>query len=130
MYVLYDDTLPTLRELWLRGLKLAAISNTWPSMPKILKAFGLDESLGYWVMSEFVGVEKPAREIFERALEIGASDASRAVHVGDDYATDVKGALGAGMQAILLDRSVSASQPVDRDVVVIHRLDELITLIP
>ncbi len=129
MYVVYEDTLPVLRELWLRGLKLAAISNTWPSMPRIIKSFGLDEYLGYWVMSEFVGVEKPAAEIFERALEIGASEPARAMHVGDDYQTDVVGSLGVGMHAVWLDRTGEAESPKDRNVVVIQHLEQLLTII-
>jgi len=129
MYVAYEDALPTLRELWMRGLKLAAISNTWPSMPRILQSFGFDRYLGYWVMSEFVGVEKPAAEIFERALDIGATTPARAVHVGDDWETDVTGARGVGMGAIFLDRSGKPDDMQHAGVIVIHRLDELLTLI-
>ncbi len=129
MYVVFEDSLPTLHELWMRGLKLAAISNTWPSMPKILQSFGFDRYLGYWVMSEFVGVEKPAAEIFERALDIGATTAGRAVHVGDDLETDVAGALGVGMGAIFLDRTGKLAESSKPNVLVIHRLEELLTLI-
>ncbi len=129
MYVAYDDALPALRELWLRGLKLAAVSNTWPSMPKILKALGFAQYLGYWVMSEFVGIEKPAPEIFQRALDIGASEPGRAVHVGDDVTTDVRGALAVGMHAVLLDRQGHFETPPERGVRVIRSLDELLTII-
>jgi len=128
MYVVYDDALPTLRELWLRGLKLAAVSNTWPSMPRILLALGFGEYLGFWVVSEFVGVEKPAPEMFVRALEIAAVEPARALHVGDDYATDVVGALGVEMRAVLLDRSGTADTR-DEQVPIIHRLDELLTIV-
>jgi putative hydrolase of the HAD superfamily len=127
MYVAFDDALPVLRELWLRGLKLAAISNTWPAMPKILMALGFDEYLGYWVVSEFLGVEKPAPAIFERALDIAGAEPARAIHVGDDLATDVEGALGVGMRAVLLDRSGRAQR--DGRVPVIQRLDELLTIV-
>jgi putative hydrolase of the HAD superfamily len=127
MYVAFDDALPVLRELWLRGLKLAAVSNTWPAMPKILMALGFDEYLGYWVVSEFLGVEKPAPAIFERALAIAGAEPGRAIHVGDDLATDVEGALGVGMRAVLLDRSGRA-QP-DGRAPVIQRLDELLTIV-
>ena len=129
MYVVFEDSLPTLHELWMRGLKLAAISNTWPSMPKILQSFGFDRYLGYWMMSEFVGVEKPAAEIFERALDIGATTSGRAVHVGDDLETDVAGARGVGMGAVLLDRTGSKPVPSDRDVAVIRELTDLLTII-
>ena len=94
MYWAYDDALPALRELWERGLKLGAVANTWPSMPRVLMKLGFGEYLGFWVISEFVGVEKPHPAIFERALEIGAAKPCQAVHVGDDYARDVLGARG------------------------------------
>jgi len=127
MYVAYDDALPALRELWLRGLKLAAVSNTWPAMPRVLMALGFDEYLGYWVISEFLGVEKPASAIFERALDIAAVEPARAIHVGDDAAIDVDGALAVGMRAVLLDRSGTAHP--DGRARVIRRLDELLTIV-
>jgi putative hydrolase of the HAD superfamily len=127
MYVAYDDALPALRELWLRGLKLAAVSNTWPAMPKVLIALGFDEFLGYWVISEFLGVEKPAPAIFERALDIAGVDPVRAIHVGDDVATDIDGALAVGMRAVLLDRDGSAQG--EGRAPVIRRLDELLTIV-
>ena len=127
MYVGYDDALPVLRELWLRGLKLAAVSNTWPAMPKVLMALGFGEYLGYWVISEFLGVEKPSPAIFERALDIAAVEPARAIHVGDDIATDIEGALGSGMRAVLLDRS--GTEKFDGRALVIHRLDELLTIV-
>ncbi|HVB64510.1 MAG TPA: HAD hydrolase-like protein, partial [Nitrolancea sp.] len=80
------------------------------------------------VVSEFVGVEKPAPEMFVRALEIAAVEPARALHVGDDYATDVVGALGVEMRAVLLDRSGTADTR-DEQVPIIHRLDELFTIV-
>lgn len=127
MYVAYDDAMPTLRELWLRGLKLAAISNTWPAMPKVLMALGFDEYLGYWVISEFLGVEKPAPAIFERALDIAGVEPIRAIHVGDDMLTDIDGALAVGMRAVLIDRA--GSEQSDGRAPVIQRLDELLTVV-
>jgi len=127
MYVAYDDALPALRELWLRGLKLAAVSNTWPAMPKVLMALGFDEYLGYWVISEFLGVEKPAAAIFERALDIADVEPARAIHVGDDIATDIEGALGVGMRTVLLDRS--GNTKFDGRAPVIQHLDELLTIV-
>jgi putative hydrolase of the HAD superfamily len=127
MYVAYDDALPALRELWLRGLKLAAVSNTWPAMPKVLMALGFDEYLGYWVISEFLGVEKPDPAIFERALDIAGVEPARAIHVGDELTTDVEGALAVGMRAVLLDRRGSANAAVRAPV--IRSLAELLTIV-
>ena len=126
MYAVFDDALPTVRELWSRGLKLGVVANTWPSMPRILLDFGFGDYLGFWVISEFVGVEKPHPAIFARALEIGASEPARALHVGDDYARDVVGARGVGMQAVLLDRGGAHPAGVEPGTPVIRRLDQLL----
>ncbi|HET7034262.1 MAG TPA: HAD-IA family hydrolase [Thermomicrobiaceae bacterium] len=133
MYLAYPDALPALRALWERGLKLGAVTNAWPSMPRILLDLGFGEYLGFWVVSEMLGVEKPGPAIFERALEIGGAPPERALQVGDDLRTDVAGARAAGMQAVLLDRS-GAAEPAKEaaalDVPVIRTLAALPDLVP
>lgn len=129
MYRAYDDALPVLRALWERGLKLGVIANTWPAMPRILMEFGFGEYLGFWVISEFVGVEKPHPAIFEKALEIGAAKPSQAMHVGDDYARDVLGARAVGMEAVLIDRSGQLGPVMPDGAPVIHRLDALLEMV-
>ncbi|HEU4793717.1 MAG TPA: HAD-IA family hydrolase [Nitrolancea sp.] len=129
MYQAYDDALPVLRALWERGLKLGAIANTWPSMPRILMELGFGDYLGFWVISEAVGVEKPHPAIFEKALEIGAAKPSHAIHIGDDYARDVLGARGVGMEAVLLDRSGRMEPGIQDGVPVIQQLNDLVEII-
>ncbi|MDI3339277.1 MAG: HAD-IA family hydrolase [Sphaerobacter sp.] len=131
MYTVYADARPTLRGLWDRGLKLGVVANTWPSMPRVLLALGFGEYLGFWVISELVGVEKPHPAIFHRAIEIGGTVPSRAVHVGDDYQRDYLGARAAGLGAIVLDRTGSAPERDDacRPLPVIRRLDALLDAI-
>ena len=51
-----------------------------------------------------VGVEKPGAEIFLAALRRAGVTAREAVHIGDSYDHDVRGAEAVGMTAILLDR--------------------------
>jgi FMN phosphatase YigB (HAD superfamily) len=50
-----------------------------------------------------LGVEKPDPRIFEAALARFGTAASRALHLGDTYATDVVGARAAGLRAALID---------------------------
>lgn len=133
MYVAYPDALPALHALWERGLKLGVVTNAWPSLPRILLDLGFGEYLGFWVVSELIGVEKPGPAIFERALEIGGTPPERALQVGDDLRTDVAGARAAGMQAVLLDRSggaEAAESAAALDVPVIRTLAVLPDLIP
>ena len=55
----------------------------------------------HWSFSDEVGFYKPAREIFEHALEgLGGVEPSRTAHVGDLRRTDIAGALGMGMVAV------------------------------
>jgi HAD superfamily hydrolase (TIGR01549 family) len=126
MYAVYDDALPTVRELWSRGLKLGVIANSWPAMPRILLDLGFGDYVGFWVISELVGVEKPHPAIFARALEIGATAPERALHVGDDDARDVVGAREVGMQAVLLCRGGAPPAGLAPGTPVIARLDQLL----
>jgi FMN phosphatase YigB (HAD superfamily) len=88
-------------------------SQVQPSSSAV-KEYDIDFS----VMSYHVGHEKPDKRIFEAAegmlgqvleyrhdLSIDTSlDAWRKVYIGDEYAKDVVGALGAGWSAVLVDR--------------------------
>jgi FMN phosphatase YigB (HAD superfamily) len=77
--------------------------------------------IDFSVMSYHVGHEKPDKRIFEAAEEMlmrtiesrrisehSPNDASvgawRKIYIGDEYAKDVVGALGAGWNAVLVDR--------------------------
>ncbi|MDP1795455.1 MAG: HAD family hydrolase [Acidimicrobiales bacterium] len=54
-----------------------------------------------WSFSDEVGYYKPAREIFDHALEtVGNPDPSTVAHVGDLRRTDIAGALNMGMTAV------------------------------
>lgn len=50
-----------------------------------------------------VGVAKPDPRIFELALEVAGTTAERALHVGDAYQYDVRGARAAGVHPVLVD---------------------------
>lgn len=68
---------------------------------KHLAAWGLLGLFDGWSFSDEVGHYKPARQIFEHALDgLGNPDPARTAHVGDRLRTDVAGALGMGMIAV------------------------------
>ena len=101
----YPGARATLAELATHGFKLAVISNWDGRLPKILADLGLIESFQVVTVSSIAGVEKPASEIFETTLaELGAP-AVAALHVGDSPVEDYRGALDAGLDAVLIDRS-------------------------
>jgi putative hydrolase of the HAD superfamily len=86
-----------------RGLKLGLVSNAFDPgwlLHRDLEAMGLEERLDVSVFSSEVGVRKPHRAIFERALhELGVTPVS-ALFVGDRLYEDVRGAGELGMTTV------------------------------
>jgi HAD superfamily hydrolase (TIGR01509 family) len=66
---------------------------------------GFTPYLDALVISEEVGMTKPEPGIFRVALERLGVDAAGTVMVGDAWAPDIVGALGAGIRAVWLNRS-------------------------
>lgn len=100
----YPDAVPTLERLAAAGLRLAVTSNWDERLPDILAALGLDRHFEVLTVSHLEGVEKPAREIFERTVARLGVAAGEVVHVGDSPREDYAGALDAGLQPVLVDR--------------------------
>jgi putative hydrolase of the HAD superfamily len=100
----YPEVRPTLAVLRGKGLRLAVVSNWDERLPLLLERLGLAGSFEAIVCSSEVGVEKPDRRIFRRALERLGVGPAAALHVGDHRLEDVEGAVAAGMYAVQLDR--------------------------
>ena len=101
---LFDDVLPALDALKGDGYRCAAISNLAQSGSQICRSLGLDSHVEFVVTSGEVGVEKPDPRIFQEALRRGDVEPDRAVVVGDQLISDIGGAVGAGIRAVLMDR--------------------------
>jgi putative hydrolase of the HAD superfamily len=57
------------------------------------------------VLSSETGFSKPDREIFEAAMDAIGFPASDILFVGDSLEDDVKAGIGAGLTAVLIDRT-------------------------
>lgn len=102
----YPDAAPALRALRGRGVRLVVCSNWDVSLHEVLSRTGLAPLVDGVVTSAELGVAKPDPAIFGEALEVaGGVRPERALHVGDDPDADLAGARGAGLEALLLDRS-------------------------
>lgn len=100
----FDDVSPTLAELRQRGLKIGLISNTDRDVRPFCAEMGVAADFDFILSSCAVGFEKPDPRIFQVALDLAAVQPHEAVHVGDQYMSDVVGALAAGIRPLLLDR--------------------------
>jgi REG-2-like HAD superfamily hydrolase len=101
---LFDDALPALQRARALGLGVAIVSNTDRNLAAECETLGLAAHIDALICSCDVGCEKPAPEIFHAALaQLGVTPAE-ALHVGDQYHSDIVGARRVGMRAVLLDR--------------------------
>lgn len=110
------------------GIKRAVISNADADVTRFCLQMGFAEQMDLIVTSALVGFEKPDSRTFFAALEPLEVDPRRAIHVGDQHLSDVKGARAIGMGAALIDR-YERHHPEEHDAVRVTSLMELAELV-
>lgn len=95
----YDDALPALAQLAAR-FPVLALSNGNADLARV----GVGHLFAGSVSARDAGVAKPDGRIFAAAAHRLGVTPAQVLHVGDDAALDVLGALGAGMQAVWVNR--------------------------
>lgn len=102
--VAMTGALELLRHLKQAQYKLAIVSNgSHATRLNILQGLGFSHFFDAIISSESAGVSKPKPEIFLYASERLGLEPEECLFIGDHPINDVQGALGAGMQAVLLD---------------------------
>ena len=101
---LFDDVLPVLEMLRVRGLILGLLSNINWDVRELCEELGLLPYLNFSITSREAGVVKPHPPIFLMALERAGVANTETLHVGDSHLSDVEGARGVGICPVLLDR--------------------------
>lgn len=108
----FPDVEDTLREARTRGLHVGVISNWDERLRPLLDKIGLAQYFDSITISCDIGAEKPQAEIFLAALRTAGVAAAEAVHIGDSYDEDVRGAEAVGMRAVYLDRRGSTANGI------------------
>lgn len=100
----YEEAIPVLDAL--RGrYRMAILTNGQGEVQRDKLAIaGMDGYFDFVVASTDIGAGKPDRLIFQTALEALNADRAATWHIGDNLATDVGGAVSAGLGAIWLNR--------------------------
>jgi len=113
--LLFPDALPALERL--RGAyRLALLTNGAPDIQRAkIAGSGLTAYFAVIVVSGEVGFGKPDPRIYARTLALLDLPAAHAVMIGDNPVNDVRGARGAGLRAIWLDRDNSPAPHIRRD---------------
>jgi FMN phosphatase YigB (HAD superfamily) len=96
------DALRALRE---HGLRIGIVCDVGMAPSTLLRrnlaTHDVLDLFDHWSFSDEVGCYKPAREIFQHALDgLGGVEPSKAAHVGDLRRTDVAGAQAMGMTSV------------------------------
>jgi putative hydrolase of the HAD superfamily len=123
----YEDTMPALRELRSKGFKIGLVSNTSWGSPAILwreeiDRLGLCQMVDGAVFCRDVGWRKPAKQIFEFALQKLNTSPQNCVFVGDNPQWDLVGPEAVGIAAILIDRQGAVKDPKSRPIRNLHEL--------
>ena len=96
---LFPEVRPTLEELG-KHYRVIAVTNGNANLDRI----GIRELFDDVVSAAKTGAAKPAREIFDVAVEAGGAKAHETLHVGDHPEIDVVGAREAGLRAVWVNR--------------------------
>jgi putative hydrolase of the HAD superfamily len=109
----YPESEEVIEELVEMGFPLYVVSNWDVTLEGVLEDLGWIRYFDGIVASAKVGSEKPERDIFEEALRLAGLAKRRdgVVHVGNDPVSDVRGAVSAGIDAVLIDREGDLEAP-------------------
>lgn len=98
------ETLQALKEM-VPDIRFAVISDTGftpgRTLRKIMESDGLDGFFRHMTFSDELRASKPSSKAFGTTLEALSVSADETIHVGDIEMTDIRGALDAGMTAVL-----------------------------
>ncbi len=109
VYKPFDDIKSSLEKLKAKGVHLGVLSNWDFKLQAALEDAGIAHLFDFVLSSAQVGIEKPAREFFERGLALARKvvpdlKARDCFYIGDHYEKDVLGARGAGLSPLWLVR--------------------------
>ena len=109
VYKPFDDIKSSLEKLRAKGVRLGVLSNWDFRLQTALEDAGIAHLFDFVLSSAQVGIEKPAREFFERGLALARKavpdlKARDCFYIGDHYEKDVLGARGAGLSPLWLVR--------------------------
>jgi putative hydrolase of the HAD superfamily len=113
-FILYEDTVPTLRRLAAHGWRHAVLSNHVPELADIVAATPLAGLVDWVISSGVCGYEKPHPEIYAHARRVIGESATWMV--GDNPECDVDGARRAELRAILVRRDDGRTRPFAHDL--------------
>lgn len=101
----FDDAVPALGRARATGLIVAVLTNGDAEQQRAkIQKVGIARHVDVLIASSMLPAGKPDARAFAQALEFLEVGGAEALMVGDSIENDVRGALNAGLDAVLLDR--------------------------
>lgn len=111
-FKLFPDSLPVLEDMRKSKYPLAVVSDAQKVFcPEESEILGIRPFFRVFILSTDFGFRKPDSRLFTIACTLLGIPPSDVVYIGNDPETDVKGAQGIGIKAILLDREKRVRNP-------------------
>lgn len=125
--VIFNETVPLLKELRAKGIKTGVITNG----PSVLQHTKLDNSglLPYCdiaVVSGDINIHKPDAAIFIYTADKLGLKTEECLYVGDHPVNDIEGALGAGMKVVRMNWGWFKDKDLRSDVPVVDNIYDVI----
>ena len=128
-----DGVLDCLRAVKEQGFRLGLICNTgrtpgW-AVRQLLASLKILDHFDVLAFSDEEGICKPDPLIFRRVIGALGVEPADAVHIGDNIITDIGGAKGVGMKAVLIGPQIPEGAPVAPDAHIVA-MSDLVPLLP
>lgn len=129
---LVDGARELLESLRSRGYRIGVLSNGFKQVQfRKMESAGLSDMIDIVVLSDDIGVNKPALGIYRHAMEVaGVMNPGRNLLVGDNPDTDIAGALNAGWDAILFDPGLGVTVQLRDGAIATGSLSTVAEIIP
>lgn len=101
-----DGAKDLLKHLKSRGYRLHICSNGFTEVQhRKLEMVGMTKYFDTIVLSEQAGANKPSQKFFDYAFEQTKATPESTLMIGDNFSTDILGAMGAGLDTIYFNRN-------------------------
>ena len=110
-----------------RGYRMHMTSNGFHEVQyKKLAACGLRDYFDTIILSEDAGVNKPSPQYFDYAIKVSGANKATTLMIGDNLQTDIMGALGCGIDALLFNRwNVETRDCPQAPTFIVNRLQDI-----
>ena len=102
---MFKDVFPAIKQLKQKKVRVCIISNLANPYKKPVYTLGLNDVVDELIFSCEQGCKKPEKQIFHLACNRMNIEPCQGLMVGDSLTSDYVGAIGSGMNALLLNRN-------------------------